>query len=76
MYIPKSIAKKFVEKFHKNLTQGHNGTTALIRKLEKEYIIHRIYALAQQVIKKNVQIIKKTNSQSTNYIKDFNQLRH
>ena len=47
MYIPKSIAKKFVEEFHRNLIQGHNGATALVKRLEKEYIIHEIHTFAR-----------------------------
>ena len=45
MYIPKSITEEFIKEFHINLTQRHNRTIALIRRLEKEYIIHKIYAL-------------------------------
>ena len=45
MYISKSIAKEFVENFYKNLTQRHNEAIALIRRLEKEYVIHRVYTL-------------------------------
>ena len=33
MYIPKSIADKFIKEFHENLIQGHNGVTALIARL-------------------------------------------
>ena len=43
-YILKSIAKKFVKKFHTNLMQRHNKATALVRRLEKEYIVYKIYA--------------------------------
>jgi len=47
MYIPKNIAKGFVEKFYKNLTQKHNGATALVKRLEKKYIIYRVHTLAR-----------------------------
>jgi len=47
MYIPKNITKKFIKEFHANLTQRHNGATALVRKLEKKYIVYRIHALIQ-----------------------------
>jgi len=46
MYVPKNIAREFVEEFHKNITQRHNRATALIRRLKKEYIIHGVYTLA------------------------------
>jgi len=39
IYIPKSITKKFIKKFYKNLMQKHNGVTALVQKLKKEYIV-------------------------------------
>jgi len=42
-----SIAKEFVEEFHRNLTQGHNRATALVRRLEKEYIIYKIHTLTK-----------------------------
>jgi len=45
MYIPKSIAKEFVKEFYKNLIQRYNKATALVRKLEKEYIIYKIHTL-------------------------------
>ena len=45
MYIPRNITKKFIKEFHKNLIQRHNGATALIRKLEKKYVIYGVYAL-------------------------------
>jgi transposase InsO family protein len=48
-YIPRNIAKEFVENFHQGLTQGHNGATALVRRLGKEYIVHGVHALARQV---------------------------
>ena len=47
IYILKSIIKEFIKEFHKNLTQRHNGAIALVRKLEKKYIIYRVYALAR-----------------------------
>jgi len=46
MYIPKNIAKGFVKEFHTNLTQRYNRATALVKRLEKEYIVYKIYALA------------------------------
>jgi len=52
MYIPKNITKKFVKEFYRNLTQRHNKATALVRKLEKKYMIHRVYTFIRQVIKK------------------------
>ena len=51
MYIPKNIIKKFVEEFHRNLIQGYNGAIALIRRLEKEYVIHKIYIFIKQMTK-------------------------
>ena len=42
MYIPKSVAEEFVKEFHKGMTQGHNKITALVLRLQEEYIIHRI----------------------------------
>ena len=51
MYIPKSITKEFIKEFHRNLIQGHNRATALVRKLEKEYIIYKIHALTRQITK-------------------------
>jgi len=49
MYIPKSIAKEFVKEFHANLTQGYNRAIALVKRLKKKYIIHKIHTLTQQV---------------------------
>ncbi len=46
MYIPRNIAKEFVKEFHKNLTQRHNGTTALVTRLQEEYIIYGIQGVA------------------------------
>jgi len=51
MYIPRNIAKEFIKEFHKNLTQGHNRATALVQRLEKEYIVYGVHALARQMTK-------------------------
>ena len=59
MYIPRNIIKEFVEEFYRNLIQRHNRATALVRKLEKEYIIHKVHTLARQVIKKMSRLLKK-----------------
>jgi len=52
IYISRNIAKEFVKEFYGNLTQRHNGATALVRRLEKEYVIYRVHTLTKQVIKK------------------------
>jgi len=39
MYIPKSITEEFVKEFHKKITQGYNGATGLVLRLQEEYII-------------------------------------
>jgi len=44
--------KKFVEEFYRNLTQRYNGVTALVKRLKKEYVIHRIHTFARQMTKK------------------------
>ena len=41
-YIPKSVAEEFVKEFHRGITQEHNGATALVSRLQEEYIIHKI----------------------------------
>jgi len=50
-YIPRSIAEQFVEDFHKGLTQGHNGATGLVSRLQEEYIIDGIWRIARKVTK-------------------------
>jgi hypothetical protein len=50
-YVPRSIAEEFVKDFHKGLTQGHNGATALVNRLQEEYIMQGIWKLARQVTK-------------------------
>ena len=50
-YVPRSIAKEFVSEFHKGMTQGHNGATGLVSRLQEEYIIQGIWGLARQVTK-------------------------
>ena len=52
MYILRSIVEEFVKKFHANLTQGYNGVTALVKRLEKEYIIRNVWKIAKKVTKK------------------------
>ena len=32
-YIPRAIAKEFIEDFYKEITQGHNGATGLVLRL-------------------------------------------
>ena len=46
MYIPRNIAGEFVKEFHANLMQRHNRATVLVKRLEKEYIVYGIHALA------------------------------
>ena len=50
-YIPREIAEEFVKDFHKGMTQGHNGATALVSRLQEEYIIQGIWKIARQVTK-------------------------
>ena len=47
IYIFKNITREFIKEFYRNLTQGYNRTTALVRKLEKEYIIYKIHIFAR-----------------------------
>ena len=49
MYIPKSITKEFIKEFYKNFIQGHNRATALVARLQEEYIINRIHKIAREV---------------------------
>jgi len=51
MYIPSKITEKFVTEFHKGTTQRHNGVTALVARLGREYIIRNIWKIAKKVIK-------------------------
>ena len=50
MYILKTIVKKFVKEFHKNLIQRHNGVIALVARLQEKYIIYRIQGIARKII--------------------------
>ncbi len=50
MYILRDIAEKFVKKFHRNFTQRHNGAIALVARLQEEYIIYKIWGIAQKVV--------------------------
>jgi len=52
MYIFKNIIKEFIEEFYRNFIQRHNKATALVKRLEKEYIIYGVHTLVRQVIKK------------------------
>ena len=38
----KELAKTFITEFHKKMTQRHNEATALVTRLQKEYIIKNI----------------------------------
>jgi len=42
MYIPSKIAEEFVIKFHKETMQRHNGVTALVTRLGREYIVRNV----------------------------------
>jgi len=48
-YVPRSIAEEFIKEFHEGMTQGHNGATGLVTRLQEEYIINGIWGLARQV---------------------------
>jgi len=37
--MPKSIVEEFIKEFHKEITQGHNGATGLVLRLQEKYII-------------------------------------
>jgi transposase InsO family protein len=50
-YVPRSVAEEFVKEFHRGMTQGHNGATALVSRLQEEYVIHGIWKIARQVTK-------------------------
>jgi len=49
IYVPSEIAEKFVIEFHKETTQRHNGTTALVARLGQKYIIRNIWKIARKV---------------------------
>ena len=50
-YILSKIAEEFVTEFYKETTQRHNGTTALVARLDREYIIRNVWKIARKVIK-------------------------
>jgi len=47
MYVLKNIAKEFIKEFHKRPTQKYNKATALVKRLKKEYVIHKVHTLAK-----------------------------
>ena len=47
MYIPRNITREFVKEFYRNLIQRYNGVIALVRRLEKEYVIYKVHAFAR-----------------------------
>jgi len=49
--MPKELVKEFITKFHKKAIQRHNGTTALVTKLQTKYIIKDIWNIARKVVK-------------------------
>jgi len=51
MYVPSEIAEEFVTEFHKGTTQRHNGATALVIRLGREYIIKNVWKIVRKVIK-------------------------
>ena len=51
MYIPRNVAEDFIKDFHVNVTYGYNGVTALMMRIQEEYIIDGIYEIARRVIK-------------------------
>ena len=51
MYILGDIAEEFIKEFYKGETQGHNGATALVLRLQEEYIIRNVWNLARKIIK-------------------------
>jgi len=51
MYIPNEIAEEFVTEFYKGTTQRHNGTTVLVTRLGKEYIIRNIWKIARKIMR-------------------------
>jgi len=51
IYVLSKIAEEFVTEFHKETTQRHNGVTALIARLGKEYIVRNIWKIARKVIR-------------------------
>ena len=52
MYVLRGVVEEFIKEFYKNLTQGHNGATALVARLQEEYIIHGIWGIARKVMSK------------------------
>ncbi len=51
MYIPGSIARKFIIEFYKGIIQGYNGATALVLRLQEEYIIRNVQSIVREVIR-------------------------
>ena len=49
IYILGDIIEKFITEFHKGETQGHNRATALVLRLQEEYIIRNIQNLARKI---------------------------
>ena len=52
MYILRSIVKEFVKEFYKNHIQGYTGVVGLVARLQEEYIVHRIWKIAREIIGK------------------------
>ena len=51
MYILKQLIKEFIKDFYKGPIQGYNGTTALVSRLQEEYIIPGLWTIARKVTK-------------------------
>ena len=46
-YILNELIKEFIKDFHQGITQSYNGATALINRLQEEYIIYKIWKMAR-----------------------------
>jgi len=49
MYILNKFVEKFVTKFYKKNTQGHNRAIALVTRLKQKYIVKDIWKLAKKI---------------------------
>ncbi len=52
IYVLRNIVEKFIKEFYRNFIQGYNGVIVLVARLQKEYIIYRIWKIVRKIIGK------------------------